>query len=72
MQNYKALKKSGNVEAEVLSSNEIKITTKQYDSTTGEEIDPKEDRFLKSTLEENLTNAKKQVEDLEALLKEFE
>jgi hypothetical protein len=72
MTSLKALANKAITEFEIVNEGEeLEVRTKQYDPETGEATEPKVERYLKSTLEQNLAEAKEEVERLELLLKEF-
>jgi hypothetical protein len=71
MQDFKEGKKSGRVKVIAVTAEELRIETKQFDATTGKEIEPKVDVYLKSTLKTNRDALQSQIDNIDALLEEF-
>lgn len=71
MTSLKSLTNKAITDFELVNDEELEVRTKKFDPETGEATEPKVDRYLKGTLQQNLFEAKEEVKRLELLLEQF-
>lgn len=68
---YIKKKTQGKLSASIDSNNDLVISRKRYNEDTGEEVEPREDRFILKNLRKTRRELKQQLEDVRAMIAEY-